>query len=114
MAGLTGCAAPGQTAAQAAPAASVPVSDIPVGGGRILSSSRFVVTQPTPGVFKAFSKTCTHQGCPVSDVEDGHIHCNCHGARFSITDGTVTNGPATRGLTPATAVVAGDQVKVTA
>ena len=112
VAGLTGCSAPSQPAAQGAPAASVPTSDIPVGGGRVLSNSRYVVTQPTAGVFKAFNKACTHQGCPVSDVEDGTIHCNCHGARFSMTDGSVTKGPATTGLRQATVVVEGGQVRV--
>lgn len=92
----------------------VPVDSIPVGGGKILDQASFVVTQPVAGEFKAFNKMCTHQGCPVSAISGAEIVCRCHGARFSITDGSVTNGPATRPLKAAKAVVEGTNVKVSA
>ncbi|MFP5417291.1 MAG: Rieske (2Fe-2S) protein [Actinomycetes bacterium] len=95
-------------------ALSVPASSIPVGSGRILDSASFVITQPEAGVFRAFNKMCTHQGCPVSAIEADEIHCRCHGARFSIADGSVTNGPATQPLRAATATLEGDQVMVSA
>ena len=53
-----------------------------------------VVTQPTAGEFKAFSATCTHQGCKVKSVADGVIVCPCHGSKFAIEDGAPTDGPA--------------------
>lgn len=112
VAGLTGCTPPNQPADRAAGAVEIPIADVPVGGGTILNSGRYVVTQPTAGVFKAFNKTCTHQGCPVSDIEAGAIHCRCHGARFSIADGTVAQGPATRPLAAASVEVVGDTLKV--
>ena len=96
---LAGCSAPAR---------------IPVGGGVILDEANFVVTQPTAGEFKAFNKMCTHQGCPVSDIQGTDIHCRCHGAKFSITDGSVTNGPATKPLKAAKAELDGDQVKISA
>lgn len=85
---------------------------IPVGGGKILENASFVRPQPTAGEFKAFTKMCTHQGCPVSAIEGAEIVCHCHGARFSIADGSVLNGPATKLLKAAKAVVQGADVLV--
>ncbi len=59
-------------------------SDVPVGGGMILRDDQAIVTQPEPGVFKAFTSTCTHLGCTVSQVADGAIKCPCHGSEFSV------------------------------
>ena len=114
---LAGSSAPTRTSPGAPPAGntlSIPANRIPVGGGIILDEANFVVTQPAAGEFKAFSKMCTHQGCPVSDIVGQDIHCKCHGAKFSISDGSVTNGPATKPLKAARAVLDGDQVKVSA
>jgi Rieske Fe-S protein len=82
-------------------------SDVPVGGGKIFSDANVVVTQPTAGTFKAFSTTCTHQGCKVSKVESGRIKCPCHGSQYSIADGSVEAGPAPRPLPAATVTVSG-------
>ncbi|OSC63929.1 hypothetical protein B5181_21395 [Streptomyces sp. 4F] len=89
-----------------------PTSDIPVGGGRILTDEKIVVTQPEQGTFKAFSAVCTHQNCLVSQVRDGHIDCACHGSRFSITDGSVEQGPATRPLPEERIAVEGNSVRL--
>jgi Rieske Fe-S protein len=74
-------------------------STIPVGGGVIYASHGVVVTQPTAGTFKCFSSSCTHLGCTVNKVSAGLILCPCHGAKFSIVDGSVKAGPAPRPLT---------------
>ncbi|WP_041546551.1 MULTISPECIES: Rieske (2Fe-2S) protein [unclassified Nocardioides] len=87
-----------------------PASDIPVGGGRIYADQKIVVTQPTAGEFHGFSSICTHQGCPVTSVQDGTINCTCHGSRFSIQDGSVSNGPATQPLPTVKVTVAGGEV----
>lgn len=92
--------------------ATIPASDVPVGGGTILGDEMVVVTQPTEGEFQAFSARCTHQGCPVQTVSDGRIGCNCHGSAFSIQDGSVVNGPAQSPLEPLAVSVEGDQVTV--
>ncbi|SNQ47377.1 Rieske (2Fe-2S) protein [Frankia canadensis] len=82
-------------------------SEVPVGGGMIFSAQKVVVTQPTAGSFKAFSSTCTHQGCQVNKVSDGLIMCPCHGSRFSIADGSVKGGPAPAPLPAASVNVRG-------
>jgi Rieske Fe-S protein len=70
--------------------------DVPQGGGIIKGD--YVITQPTTGKFKAFSKVCTHQGCDVNKIDGGVIRCPCHGSEFSIEDGSVQGGPARKPL----------------
>jgi Rieske Fe-S protein len=85
-------------------------SDIPVGGGKVFAGDKVVVTQPTPGTFKAFSAICTHRGCTVNKVSDGTIDCPCHGSKYAIADGSVVNGPAQRSLAGREVTVSGDAV----
>ena len=87
-------------------------ADIPVGGGRIFEERKVVVTQPQEGDFKAFSAVCTHQGCIVSSVWDETIDCACHGSRFTITDGAVVRGPATRPLPAEKIEVSGNSIRL--
>lgn len=100
------------TTTSAPPAGGIPASDVPVGGGLVVAEEGVVLTQPTRGDFRAFSAVCTHQGCLVSRVEDGEIQCDCHGSRFSITDGSPTAGPAGAPLGPADISVDGRRITV--
>ena len=68
-------------------------TDVPVGGGKILTQDQVVVVQPTKGEFKAYSAICTHQGCTVGEISGGQIICPCHGSHFSIKTGANTAGP---------------------
>jgi len=72
----------------------------PHGGGLILASDHVVLVREVNGQLKAFSSTCTHQGCTVAAVANGIIQCPCHGSQFSAVNGAVVNGPATRPLPP--------------
>lgn len=85
-------------------------SEVPVGGGKIFADKDVVVTQATSGEFKAFSATCTHQGCKVKSVENGQIVCPCHGSKFAVADGAVSAGPAKRPLPEKTISVEGDSI----
>ena len=83
----------------AAPAAAddpvAQLTDVPSGGGLVVGD--VVITREGDTVH-AFSATCTHQGCIVSDVTDGEIHCPGHGSAFDANTGAVVTGPATRPL----------------
>ncbi|GIH23342.1 iron-sulfur protein [Acrocarpospora phusangensis] len=75
--------------------------NIPLRGGKIVKvkSTRYVVTQPSKGVYRCFTAKCTHQGCTVASVSGRTINCPCHGSKFSISDGRAVQGPATKALT---------------
>jgi Rieske Fe-S protein len=49
-------------------------------------------------------------GCIVNSVADGTIDCPCHGSKYSIKDGSVVNGPATRPLAPVAITVKGTSI----
>jgi len=101
--------------ASAQPASAQPpslalISDVPVGGGKILADKKIVITQPRAGSFEAFAAVCTHQGCTVSGVSGGTINCPCHGSKFSITNGSVVTGPAASALAPVGIKVQGTSI----
>ena len=89
-----------------------PAADVPVGCGQIYGDLNLVVNQPEAGTFKAFSATCTHQGCQVSKVQAGAIDCTCHGSRFSVDDGSVEAGPAQKPLPEVGITVTNGQITV--
>lgn len=85
-------------------------AEIPVGGGKILTAKKIVITQPRAGSFDAFTAICTHLGCTVNTVANGTIDCPCHGSKFSISDGSVVNGPATTPLARINIKVQGNSI----
>src|SRR5690349_21264737 len=104
--------APTPTGSASAPGGNVlgAVSDIPVGGGKVFTDAKVVVTQPTAGEYKGFSAVCTHQGNIVGSVEDGQIVCPFHNSHFKITDGSVTSGPAQSPLPAVNVAVQGSNI----
>jgi Rieske Fe-S protein len=114
---LAGCGNGSEAAAGGADAGSaspgtplVATADVPVGSGVILADEKVVVTQPTKGTFLGFSAICTHLGCPVDTVSGDRILCPCHGSVFSVTDGSVLDGPAPKPLPSVEVAVKGGQV----
>jgi Rieske Fe-S protein len=101
---------PAPAAGGSAAAALASTADIPVGGGKVFADKDVVVTQPKAGTFKAFSATCTHQGCKVGEVAGGTINCPCHGSKFAIADGSVAKGPAAKPLPAKTVKVDGTSI----
>jgi Rieske Fe-S protein len=108
----TAAASGGATASGAAAPANqlTTTAQVPVGGGTIITGKNVVVTQPVANTFKAFSAVCTHQGCIVDAIADGTIDCPCHGSKFSVKDGSVVNGPASRPLVPVAIRVQGTSI----
>ncbi len=112
--GVAGCSSAAEPASDAAgPVELGPVGDVPVGGGKVYREKRIVVTQPTAGQYRAFSAKCTHAGCVVDQIKDSQIQCPCHGSRFSISDGSVQDGPAPTALPAYPVAVEGGTLKVT-
>jgi Rieske Fe-S protein len=92
------------------PAVLAKTTDVPVGGGKILTAQKIVITQPQAGTFHAFTAICTHQGCIVSTVAAGTIDCPCHGSKYSDVNGSVVNGPATLPLAAVSITVQGTSI----
>ncbi|MET8866342.1 Rieske (2Fe-2S) protein [Nonomuraea sp. NPDC004580] len=113
LAALTAC---GSGGAQAQPSLKGKVlaktADVPVGGGKLIEDLKVVVTQPEPGVFKAFSSLCTHKGCQVGTPKDNVIRCACHGSEFTADTGKATKGPATGSLPSFPVKVEGDGIVI--
>jgi Rieske Fe-S protein len=121
-AALTACGASGGSGAGTAQSSSgggsggsgsgllASTSEIPVGGGKVFSAEKVVVTQPSAGKFKAFSAVCTHEQCLVDRVANGTIDCPCHGSQFSVKNGSVVSGPAPSPLPRKSITVAGGKI----
>jgi len=110
---LAGCGGGSDSEEPAAPEAGTALastSDVPVGGGLIVTAQKIVITQPTEGEFKGFTAVCTHQGNTVTSVEDGTIECNFHGSSYSAETGEVEGGPAPSALAEVAITVEGDQI----
>lgn len=84
---LTACLPPKQT---------IDANDVPVGSAVIVGN--FIITQPTSGVYHAYSATCPHQGAKISQVNGDTVTCTNHNSVFSITDGAPVSGPSRAGL----------------
>lgn len=80
------------------------------GAAGLAPGSSLVFSYPTPEApcllirtsanqLVAYSRTCTHAGCPVFyHPENNDIECPCHGGFFSVEDGRVLSGPPPRPL----------------
>ncbi|MBW0274443.1 iron sulfur protein [Nocardia sp. MH4] len=106
----TGCAT--GRADQKRQPARIPASRVEVGGATAFPEHRIVVTQPSAGVYRAYSAICTHQGCSVTDIAGDVMKCPCHGSTFKLADGSVAKGPAREPLAELTVTVQGDTLTV--
>ncbi len=95
---LTGCGSASRTTTTS-PSTSdslVGVSAVPVGGSVNTTDSHgkpVIVSQPTKGIFKAFSAICTHKGCTVAPAGT-RLKCPCHGSVYDAFTGKNLSGPA--------------------
>ncbi|MFJ9752938.1 Rieske (2Fe-2S) protein [Streptomyces chartreusis] len=87
-------------------------SEIPAGGGKIITEKKIVVTRDVNGDFHGFSAVCTHAGCIVSAIANGTIDCSCHGSKFDIATGKPVSGPARSSLPPVGVQQVGNYITV--
>lgn len=114
-AALAGCAGSDSGDGEAAPSVDsgaelASTSEVPVGGGLVLTDQKIVITQPVEGTFKAFTAVCTHQSLLVTSVADGKILCANHGSSYSADSGEVEGGPAPSALSTVDIDVSGDKI----
>lgn len=116
-AALTGCAGgepgPGVVPPGIKGKVIAQTADVPVGGGKVIAKWKIVITQPSAGVFKAFTASCPHRGCSVGRVADGVIRCPCHGSEFAADSGKCLKGPAEAPLVEFALKVDGDGIVMT-
>lgn len=78
---------------------AVSADDVPaVGLTRVDVSGVPVLFARHDGKIVAYADRCTHRGGPLDEgsVADGCVTCPWHGSVFSLADGSVVSGPATR------------------
>ena len=72
------------------------VSNVPPGELLVIEvEGEPVAVASIDGQLFAFSDTCTHRGCALSEGElsGAVITCPCHGGQFDVTNGKVVGGP---------------------
>jgi nitrite reductase/ring-hydroxylating ferredoxin subunit len=81
--------------------------DIKVGGAssfRVAGAKNLMVliTQPKPGVFRAFDQRCPHNGLAINSIKGKNLACQAqgkgHGSQFDMTSGSPKTGPAKKSL----------------
>lgn len=73
----------------------------PQDGVDIPEASAVLIRLPAPAGYVAFSKICTHAGCPVAlyRAHSQQLYCPCHQSLFDVSDGAKNvSGPAPRPL----------------
>jgi nitrite reductase/ring-hydroxylating ferredoxin subunit len=60
--------------------------------------------------YVAFETWCSHEECPLGDgwLEGEAVRCACHGALFSLVDGSALEGPTVDPIVVVEASVTGD------
>jgi Rieske Fe-S protein len=97
--GLTGCGGGDEGPPSLSGKELAKAADVPVGGATLNRDLKVIISQPSAGVYKAFTAVCTHQGCTVGAPAEGKAVCPCHGSAFKTADGSVLKGPAAAPLT---------------
>ena len=79
-----------------APSEEVAKTAVPVGSAVILD--RFIIAQPNPGEYVAYSSVCPHQQQKITVVEGENVKCTAHGSVFNTATGDKVSGPSVAGL----------------
>ncbi|WPF66141.1 MULTISPECIES: Rieske (2Fe-2S) protein [unclassified Corynebacterium] len=79
------------------PSEEIAATDVPVGSAVIVGD--FIIAQTQQGQYRAYSTTCPHQSSKITEVEGETVRCTAHNSVFSLSDGSVVEGPARAPLT---------------
>lgn len=73
-------------------------SDVPETGLGVTVAGVPVLLARTGGRITAIADRCTHRGAPLheGEIADGCVVCPWHDSKFSLEDGSIEAGPATR------------------
>ncbi len=91
------------------------VDDLTVGGGAVVPTKGgpVLLVRTSGDQVSAYRAACPHAGVTVNAPSGGTVTCPAHGSRFNSRNGSRISGPATEGLTPVRAKVAGGKVFLT-
>lgn len=92
------------------PSEEVAKTAVPVGSAVILD--RFIIAQPNPGEYVAYSAVCPHQQQKITVVDGENVRCTAHGSVFNTSNGEVVSGPSVNGMTTVALEETGDQLIV--
>jgi Rieske Fe-S protein len=90
-------------------------NEVPVGGSKIFQyptdTAPCILVRTGESSYVAYSRICTHNSCPVFYRPDENaFECRCHNGLFSITDGSVLEGPPPRPLPRILLQIRGNQI----
>ncbi len=79
------------------------LDEVPVGGVKLFSypaqTDPCILVRTAADTYVGYSQKCTHLSCAVYyEKEQNRLECPCHQGFFSITDGSVLQGPPQRPL----------------
>jgi nitrite reductase/ring-hydroxylating ferredoxin subunit len=79
------------------------LGEIPVGGVKLFTyptkDDHCILVRTSENEHVSYSQKCTHLSCAVYYSQEGNrLECPCHKGFFSITDGSVLQGPPSRPL----------------
>lgn len=79
------------------------IGEIPVGGVKLFTyptrDDHCILVRAAENEHLAYSQKCTHLSCAVYySQQSNRLECPCHNGLFSITDGSVLQGPPPRPL----------------
>ena len=79
------------------------LGEIPVGGVKLFTypskDDHCILVRTSENEHVSYSQKCTHLSCAVYySQEHNRLECPCHNGFFSVTDGTVLQGPPPRPL----------------
>ena len=92
--------------------------EIPIGGVKLFAyptaGDPCILIRTGAESYAAYSQKCTHLSCAVYyDKEQNRLECPCHQGFFSVTDGSVLQGPPQRPLPRMTLAVQNGRIQAT-